>query len=140
MAITLVKTGTTDEYSIGTGLDPVTLAVTLDDTSSPATKDSDTEITQIRCTTYEYQDIALSIQTETDTGVDYKLSLNNTNWFDALTSGSGGDAAGEIDNIDATSGTVIKTVYIKTVVDNDGTTTSGVNDNAKIRLVATEIQ
>jgi hypothetical protein len=140
MAITLVKSGGTDEYSIGTGLDPITLAATLDDTSSPATKDSDTEIAQIRCTTYKYEDVALSIQTETDTGVDYKLSLNGTNWFDALTSGSGGDAAGEIDDIDATSGTVTKTVYIKAVVSNTGNAVAGVNDNAKVRLTATEIQ
>lgn len=140
MAITLVKTGTTDEYSIGTGLDPIATTVTLDDTSTPATEDSDVEVAQIRCTTFEYQDIAISIQTETDTGVDYKLSLDNTNWFDALTSGAGGDAAGEIDDIDATGGPEVKTVYIKAVVDNDGTTTAGVNDNAKVRLTATEIQ
>jgi len=140
MAITLVKNGGSDEYSIGTGLDPITLAASLDDTSTPATEDSDTETAQIRCTTYEYQDIALSIQTETDTGVDYKLSLDNTNWFDELTSGAGGDAAGEIDDIDATSGTVTKTVYIKAVVDNDGTASAGLNDNAKVRLTATEIQ
>jgi hypothetical protein len=138
MALQLVKNSTTDEYSFGgANDDPVSLSVNLDDTGG--TEDSSTVTAQIRATTYLYTGIAMSIQSE-ESGIDYKLSLNNTNFFDSLTSGSGGDAAGEIADIDATSGAQTKTVYIKSVVNNNGTVTAGNKTGAKVRLTGTENQ
>jgi hypothetical protein len=145
MALELVKNGTSDEYSFGgTGLDPVTWAsVTLDDTGTPATIDSTVLTTQLRATTYEYTGIAITPATEY-TGIAVKLSLDNTNWFDALTSGAGGLDLGQIPDQDATGGTVTQTVYTKLTVTNDGTVDStavhGAYDAATLDLDYTENQ
>ena len=140
MSLQLVKHDTTDEYSYGgAGDDPVPNTVTLDDSSSPATEDTNVLELDIRATTYEYTGIALSIVNE-DTGVDYKLSLDNINWFDTLSSGSGGLDIGEIPDMDATEGVVVQNVYIKSVVDNDGSVTAGTKTTPKLRLESTEIQ
>ena len=140
MALQLVKNSTTDEFSFGgAGDDPISKSVNLDDSGSPATIDTNTITAQIRATTYLYSNISMSVISE-DAGIDYKLSLNNTNFFDSLASGNGGDAAGEIPNIDATSETQTKTVYIKAVVDNDGSVSAGDKTTPKIRLSRTENQ
>jgi len=144
MALELVKNGTSDEYSYGgAGTDPVTNSTTLDDTGSPATEDSNTVTAQLRATTYEYTGISITPADEY-TGIVKKLSLDNSNWFDALTSGTGGAAAGEIADMDATGGTQTTTVYIKDVVDNDGSVDStavhGAYDAATFDLEFTENQ
>jgi len=140
MSLKLVKKSTSDDFSSGDGTDPVSMSVTLDDSSSPATIDSDVVNAELLATTYSYTGIALSIVSE-ESGVDFKLSLDNTNWHDALTSGTVDDAvAGEIGNMDA-SGTDQRTdIYIKTVNDNDGGVSAGQHTAADIRLTATENQ
>ena len=138
MALQLVKNSTTDEYSFdGAGDDPISKTVNLDDTGG--TEDSSIVTAQIRATTYSYTGISMSIQSE-ESGIDYKLSLNNTNFFDSLTSGNGGDAVGEIADIDATAEVQTKTVYVKAVVANDGSVTAGDKTAAKVRLTGTENQ
>jgi hypothetical protein len=141
MSLALVKNGTSDEYSYGVDTsDPVTIAdVTLDDTGSPATVSSTVLTTQLRATTWQYTGIAIAVNGE-ETGEDWKLSLDNTNWFDELTSGTGGDSAGQIADIDARSATQTKTVYFKKVVANDGSVSSGQKTTPVVELSYTELQ
>jgi len=138
MALQLVKNGTSDDFSFGgAGDDPISKSVNLDDTGG--TINTNTVTAQLRATTWDYTNISMSIQSE-ESGLDYKLSLDNTNWHDSLASGNGGDAAGQIANIDATGGTQTKTVYIRAVVNNNGTVTAGQKTAAKVRLNFTENQ
>lgn len=140
MALILVKNGTSDEFSLGDELDPVVNAVTLDDDSSPATVDSDSVNFEIKASTYNYTGIALSVTSE-EAGIDYKLSLNNTDWHDSLTGGASDDLVnGVIGDMDATGGDVTKDVYIKAVVDNDGSVSSGNHATPNLQLTATENQ
>lgn len=140
MALILVKNGTSDEYSYNdAGTDPLSFTVTLDDDGTPATIDSNVITAQIKATTYSYTGISVSVISE-DTGIDYKLSLDNTNWFDSLTSGTGGDSAGQINTMNAVSATVNKTIYIKAIINNNGTVSAGTKTIPNIRLAFTENQ
>ena len=139
MAIILVKNGTADEYSYGDGTDPISFTDTLTDSGSPSTIDSSIVHTQIKASTYLYSNIAVTIVNE-QTGMDYKLSLNQTNWFDSLTSGAGGDTVGQIANMDGTTGDKTEDVYIKCVVANDGSVSSGTKTTPDVRLAWTENQ
>ena len=139
MSLTLVKNGTTDEYSYGDGTDPLSFTVTLDDDNDPTTINSNTVTAQIRATTYLYTGISMSVVNE-DSGIDYKLSLDNTNWFNSLASGTGGDSVGQIPNMDATGSTVTDLVYIRATINNNGTVTAGTKTTPNIRLSFTENQ
>lgn len=141
MSLAIVKNSTTDEYSYGADTsDPITIAaITLDDTGTPATIDSTVLTMQLRATTWRYTGISLTPASEA-TGLNWKLSLNQTNWFDTLTSGTGGDSVGEIADIDATSSTQTKTVYAKIVAANDGTVAVGTETDPVVTLAYTEVQ
>lgn len=140
MSLQLVKNSTTDEYSYGgAGDDPVPNTVTLDDSSTPATEETNILNLEIRATDYLYEAIALSIENE-EAGINYELSLDNTNWFDALTSGAGGLDIGEIPDMDATTINKTQDVYVKAIVANDGSVTAGTKTTPKLRLIGTEIQ
>jgi hypothetical protein len=140
MAFQLVKTGTTDAISTGDGTDPWSISgVTLNQSGTPATIDSSPVQAELLAQTYLYSGISMQLISEA-AGIDYKLSLDNTNWFDALTSGAGGDAAGEIADMDATGSDVRKTVYMKVVVANDGSVTAGTKTAPDIRITRTENQ
>jgi hypothetical protein len=139
MSLTLVKQGTTDEFSFGgSGSDPVSLTAALNDTGG--TLDTNVVTTELLATTHEYTDITLDIPSE-DTSIDFKFSLDNVNWHDDLDSSPSGDlAAGTIPEPDATGGDVRQTVYIKAVVDNDGTVSANTYEDAQVSLAFTENQ
>ena len=134
MAITLVKKGTTDEFSFdGSGSDRINFGnVTLDDTGTPPEIESTPLNVEILATTYLYDNVDLTIQSE-QAGVDMKLSLDNSTWFDALTSVQIGD-------IDATGSDQRVDIYVKAEVANDGTVSAGSITAPDIRLTATENQ
>lgn len=140
MSLVLVKEATTDEYSFGgAGDDPIPNTVTLDDDNVPPEMTSNVVIFQIRATNYTYEGISLAVINE-ETGINYQLSLDNINYFESLVSGNGGDANGEIADIDATGGAVTKDVYAKVFVANDGSITAGTKTVPKMRLISTEVQ
>lgn len=139
MAIKLVKKSTNDEFSYETELDPVTLSAIVDGSGTPTTVDSTTVNFEIRASTYEYEDIVLSIHDE-DSGINYKLSLNNVNWHDALTSGLVDDLVnGVIGDMDGTGSDELQDVYIKAVITNDGSVDMGSYSIPSLRLDAKEI-
>jgi hypothetical protein len=139
MSLTLVKQGTTDEFSFdGSGSDPVSLAATLNDTGG--TLDSNVVTAELLATTHAYTDITLDISSE-DAGIDFKLSLDGVNYHDDLDSSPSGDlAAGTIPEPDASGGDVRQTVYIKAVIDNDGTVSANTYEDAQVSLAFTENQ
>jgi hypothetical protein len=136
MSLQLVKKSTTDEFSTGGGADPVSQSVTLD--QSGGTVDSTVINAELLATAKQYTDIELSITSEV-AGMDYKLSLNGSAWFDALTSGSGGAAAGEIADIDASGSDQRTDIYIKVVCANDGSLSAGNFTAPNIQLTATGV-
>jgi hypothetical protein len=137
MALKLVKKGTTDEFSFGDNADPITFQnVGIDNSGDPPTIESSVLNVELLATASVYRP-AFNILSE-ETGIDYKLSLDNSNWFDALTYGTGGDAAGEINEIDASGGDVRKDIYIKVVVSNDGSVSYGNKTAAGVNLIPNE--
>jgi hypothetical protein len=139
MSLILVKQGTTDEFSFDdSGSDPVSLAATLTDEGT--TVDTNVVIAELLATTYAYTDITVDIPSE-DTGIDFKFSLDDVNWYDNLNSSPSGNLpAGTIPEPDATGGDVRQTVYIKAVVDNDGTVPTDLYEDAQVQLSFTENQ
>jgi len=131
MGLQLVKKGTTDEFSFdGSGSDPVDVGtVNLDDTGTPPDVDSSIVNAEILATVYDYTGLGMSLITET-TGVDYQLSLDGSAFSESISpvdmAGSGGD--------------VRQDVWIKTIIDNDGSVAAGSNVTADIRLVSTQNQ
>jgi hypothetical protein len=137
MAITLVKKGTTDEFSFGDNSDPITFQnVNIDNSGDPPTIESPILNVELLSTENIYHPV-LSIISE-ETGIDYKLSLDNSNWFDALSYGTGGDAAGEINEIDASGDDVRKDIYIKIIIANNGSVSTGNKTAAKVNLIENE--
>lgn len=139
MALALVKNGTTDEFSVGDGSDPITLAdVQLDETGG--TVDSAVLNIEIRADTYLYENIGLSVQNE-ESGIDWKFSLDQSNWHDSLVGGAADDAvAGEIGPMDATGAPVTKDIYLKAVVTNTSAVAAGAHITPDIRLTRNRIE
>lgn len=139
MAIQLVKTSTTDEYSPGSGQtinsDPVVMGtVIIDETGTPATYTTPTVVADVRATTYLYTGVTVTVVNDS-AAINYEISLNGTTgWGQGpLSMGTGG-------TMDATGGTVTDQIYVRTIVQNAGTTPAGINNTAKLRLDATENQ
>jgi Leucine-rich repeat (LRR) protein len=135
MSLHLVKKGTLDEYSSGDNTDPIQFEpVSLNQIEVPPVVESNTQVLELLAVEESHVDITLEFLNE-EAEIDYKLSLDNLNWHDEIVYGEGGDVAGEISNLDATSGDIRKDIYIKAEVNNDGSVSAGVKTNTKISLL-----
>ncbi len=127
MSLKLAKNNapTYDYYSEGDGTDPVSVSVTLD--NSGGTSDTDVVTAYLIATTYNYTGITVQPVSE-ETGVDWKVSLDNSNWYDSVNP----------TDMDATGGDQNTTIYLKAVVNNDGTVSTGNYTAADVQITATE--
>ena len=140
MSFELVKKGTTDQFSTGSGNDPVSNEVTLNDTGTPVTIDSDVVNVELFAQDYLYTSISMQLINE-ETGIDYQLSLDNSNWFNLLSSGSvNDDSAGIIGDLNASGSFLRKDVYVKSVNSNDGTVSIGNHTIPDLQINFTENQ
>ncbi len=137
MSLSLVKKATSDEYSLGPGDDAIPNSVLLNNLNIPETKESNALNFELLAENDYFTGIALSILNE-DSGRDYKLSLDRTYWHGSLSGGVSDDAEnGIIGNIDAGGGNVRKDIYVKAVVDNNGSISSGIFTTPQLKLIAT---
>lgn len=132
MSLILVKKSTSDEFSLGDGLDPIDVgSVNLDDSGTPTTEESTVINFEILASTYNYTGLGLTLVNE-ETGINYQLSI---------TSAVAGFAESVVPvDMDATGGDVRQDVWIKAIVANDGTVSSGDHAVPDIRLTGTENQ
>ena len=136
MSLKLTKdtTATPDEYSSGTGLDPITVAITLDGTNTPATvvatpvdpiyawADDDTG------TIDNYSTLSVSI-VGSDTGITWELSLDgSTGWASSKTLPSPMD-------VSVTHATT--RIYTRATAINDGSVATNNYTTADIELTGT---
>jgi len=117
-----------DYYSNGDGSDPVSISATLD--NAGGTVNTATITAYLIATTYNYTGISMSVSNE-QTGIDWKLSVDNATWLDALTST-------QLPAMNATSTDQVKTVYIRGVINNNGTVATGTYTTPDIQVAYTE--
>jgi hypothetical protein len=129
MALKLVKVGTTDEFSFGDGSDPIINSVTLD--GSGGTEISNELQIDLYADSGSYEDISLEIVSP-DAGIVYQGSLTGVD-FDDINSLI-------IPTVDAVSTPQRIPLYLRVVVDNDGTVTGGSYTNPDLKLTATQIE
>ena len=127
MSLKLSKTNTPvyDYYSEGDGTDPISTSALL--TNVGGTINSGTVTAYLVATEFRYTSITVGVTGE-DTGIDWKLSLNNSTWTDSVTPA----------NMNALSADAVTTVYIRFVATNDGTVPTGLYDAPDITIAATE--
>lgn len=111
--------------SSGTELNPGVSSVTLDNVGG--TKDGSTATLYLVATTFRYTGISVSVDNE-QTGVDWKLSLNNSTWLDTLAPS----------DMNALSADVVIPVYVKPVVNNNGTVSTGKYTTPDLSVAYTE--
>jgi hypothetical protein len=129
MALKLVKVGTTDEFSFGDESDPIINSVTLD--GSGGTEISNELQIDLYADSGSYEDISLEIVSP-DAGIVYQGSLTGVD-FDDINSLI-------IPTVDAVSTPQRIPLYLRVVVDNDGTVTGGSYTNPDLKLIATQIE
>jgi len=135
MSIKLTKdsTASPDEYSQSTGLDPVSVSLTLDGTGSPATVSgvpstnlfvwADDDTTNID----NYSSVSLSIS-GADTGITWSLSTDDTTFSSSI----------DLSDIDVSSTYQAVQVYAKATALNDGSVLTANYTTADILITATE--
>lgn len=129
MALKLVKVGTTDEFSFGDESDPIINSVTLD--GSGGTEISNELQIDLYADSGSYEDISLEIVSP-DAGIVYQGSLTGVD-FDDINSLI-------IPTVDAVSTPQRIPLYLRVVVNNDGTVTGGSYTNPDLKLIATQIE
>lgn len=130
MSLKLAKNNTPsyDYYSEGDGSDPVSISATLNNTGG--TVNTATITAYLIATTYNYTGISMSVLNE-QTGIDWKLSVDNATWLDALTST-------QLPAMNATTADQVKTIYIRGVINNNGTVATGTYTAPDIQVAYTE--
>ena len=130
MALILVEKGTATEYSIGTGITPLDVGtVNLDDSGTPTTEESTPLNFEILASTFNYTSLGLTLVNE-ETGINYELSLDNISYLDTVV---------PID-MDATGADVRQDIWLKAIVDNDGSVAAGDHAVPDVRLTGIENQ
>lgn len=114
-----------DYISEGDGSDPATISATLN--NQGGTLDSNVLTYYLVATTFNYTGISVQPITE-NAGIDWKVSLNNVNWFDSVSPA----------NMDARVTDQVTTIYLKAVVNNNGTVATGNYTSADVRVASTE--
>ena len=112
-------------YSTGDGTNPVSVTVTLD--NSGGTEDTNVVTTYLIATDYNYTGITVQPVNE-DTGVDWVVSTDNTNWNDSTS----------VADMDATSSDQSTVLYFKAIVSNDSSVSTGTYTSTDIQITATE--
>jgi len=127
MSLKLSSTNTSpyDYYSEGDGSAPISASVTLD--NNGGTKDTNVVTSYLVGTDYNYTGITVEPVNE-ETGIDWKVSLDNSTWDDSIDPG----------DMDASSDDVVTTIYLKAVIANDGTVSTGNYVAADVKVTATE--
>lgn len=125
LALSKTNTPTYDYYSTGDGTDPVSTSALL--TNVGGTINSGTVTAYLVATEFRYTSITVGVTGE-DTGIDWKLSLNNVDWANSVTPA----------DMNALSADAVTTVYIRFVATNDGTVPTGLYDAPDITIAATE--
>jgi len=130
MSLKLAKNNTPayDYYSDGDGSDPVSISATLDNAGGTVITASVTAY--LIATTYNYTGISMSILNE-QAGIDWKLSIDNNTWLDSLSSA-------QLPAMDALAADQVKTVYIRGVINNNGTVATGTYTTPDIQVAYTE--
>ncbi|WBK39768.1 hypothetical protein [Desulfofustis phage LS06-2018-MD01] len=130
MALKLVKVGTTDEFSFGDESDPIINSVTLD--GSGGTKVSNELQIDLYADSGFYIDpISLEVVSP-DAGIVYQCSLDGVNFYDINPF--------ILPVVDAVSTPQRIPLYLRVVVDNDGTVSAGSYTNPDLKLIATQIE
>lgn len=130
MSLKLAKNSTPvyDYYSDGDSTDPISVSGTV--TGAGGTVDSTTVTMYLVATTYRYTGISLGVVNE-QTGVDWKLSLDNVTFADTRAPS----------DMNALSADAVIPVYAKAVLTNDGTANqpaTGIYTTPDIQITATE--
>ena len=127
MSLKLAKNNTSpyDYYSEGDNSDPATQSVVLDNIGG--TKDTNVLTAYLIATQWNYTGITVTAENE-ETGIDIKFSLDNSTWADSVNPA----------DMNALSSDQNIPIYIKAVVNNDGTVDTGKYIQAKIKTTATE--
>jgi len=113
-------------YSIGNNLNPI-LAQTILDYNNPVTY-SDIITTYLVATENVYTGISLQIVDE-EIGINWMISFDNINWYKTI----------NLINIDARENDVIRMIYFRVAMLNDGTVIDGQYIQCNINIIATEI-
>lgn len=123
--ISINNTPTYNYLSSGTGLNPASSSVSLDNLGG--TKDGAVATLYLVATTFNYTGISVSIVNE-QTGIDWKLSLNGSTWLDTIVPS----------NMNALAADVVTPIYVKPVVNNNGTVSTGLYTTPDISVTYTE--
>jgi hypothetical protein len=132
--LTKDNTASPDAYSSGTGADPVSVSLTLDGSSTPATvtespstslyvwaNDDTTNIDN-------YSDIDVTIS-GSDTGITWELSANgSTGWASTIA----------LSDLDVSSTHAATQIYARATALNDGSVATANYTTADIQITATE--
>lgn len=113
--------------SDGGGSVPIPVSVTLDNTGGTTTS-AEVEIFVV-AQTHAYSGISVTCINETDTGIDYEISL---------TSGTGFANTVSPSDMDASSSDQTTSIFVRAVFANDGTISTGDYTAADINLAGTE--
>lgn len=127
MSLKLSKTAvpTYDYLSSSTSLNPASSSVTLDNVGG--TKNGGTANLYLVATTYRYSGISITTVNE-QAGIDWKLSLDNSTWLDTITPS----------DMNALSADAVIPVYVRPVVNNNGTVSTGKYQAPDISVSYTE--
>lgn len=120
-----VVDGTVTWQCLGLTTDLIAMGSTL--TNAGGTLNSDTINASLVASTYNYTDISITVINE-QTGIDWKLSLDGSTWLDTI----------EPSDMNALSANVVIPVYVRYVVNNNGTVPTGVYSTPDIRITSTE--
>ena len=113
-------------YSVGNNINPISAQTTLDYSSSVTY--SDVIVTYLVATENVYTGISLQI-VDDEIGIDWQISFDNISWYKAI----------NLINMDARENNVIRTIYFRVVMLNDGTVIDGQYTQCNVNIIATEI-
>lgn len=130
MALKLVKAGTTDEFSFGDESDPIINSVTLDGSGGTEVS-NELQIDLYADSGFYIDPISLEVVSP-DAGIVYQCSLNGVDFYDINPF--------ILPVVDAVSTPQRIPLYLRVVVDNDGTVSAGSYTNPDLKLIATQIE
>ena len=127
MSLGLAKNNTPvyDYYSTSDGSDPVSASALL--TNAGGTVNSATVTAYLIATTFRYTGITVGLSGE-QAGIDWKLSLDNSTWADSVNPS----------DMNALVSDVAIPIYIRAVVNNNGTVNTGLYSAPNITFSSTE--
>lgn len=113
-----------DYFSEGDGTDPITVSVSLTNLGGTVTG---SVTAYLVATTFNYTDILVEFVNEL-AHQDWEMSLDGVNFYESLTPSA----------MDSRATNIVTTIYLRCVVDNDGTVTTGRYTTPDITVSAVE--